>query len=204
MARSLDAVLTAASADDIGEQRERRLAKSTGRAFAAAISSLIIATLVVTTSAETLRQEGTVSGNSFETGTITLVDDDQGRSLVRLDNMGPERPVERCIRISYEGTILPVELTLVASTTGELARYLRVEIEKGTGAGFDSCVGFQPTEATYTGTLSELAARDAIPVGTIRNEGASASFRFRFEVLDERQAVGRSSTADFVWEAIPS
>ncbi len=204
MARSLDDVLASESAEETGLNQERRLAKSTGRAFAAAISSLIVATLVVTTSAETLRQEGTVSGNSFETGTITLVDDDQGRSLVRLENMGPEQPVERCIRIDYAGTILPVELTLVANTTGELARYLRVHVEKGTGAGFDSCGDFRPDERLFSGTLSQLAARGATPVGTIRNGRATVSFRFQFEVLDERQAVGRSSTADFVWEAVPS
>ena len=174
------------------------------RAFAAAIGSLIIATLVVSQSARALEPEGTVAGNSFEAGTITLVDDDQGRSLVSLTDMAPGRPVERCITVSYEGTILPVEVSLAATTNGPLAQYLSVEIEAGTGGSFGSCETFEATESLYSGTVGELSRAKPMVVAELRNQDDEIGFRFRFELLDDGRAVGESTSLDFVWEAVPS
>lgn len=203
LASSTHAVPDTSLTDD-----ERRIAgrldRAAARAFAAAISSLIIATLVVSQSAQALDPDGTIAGNSFEAGTVELVDDDLGRSLFNLSNMAPGRPVEKCITVSYEGTILPVELTLGATTNGELAPYLSVVVESGTGAGFGSCAGFEPDESVFSGTVWAMAAVDPKVVGTLRNQGDGLTFRFRFELLDDGRAVGQATALDFVWEAVPS
>ena len=85
----------------------RRVDHSTARAFAAALSALAISSLVVTTSSNVLNSEGTIASSHIEAGTISIDDDDEGRSLIELTNMAPGRPEEQCIQVIYEGTIVP-------------------------------------------------------------------------------------------------
>jgi len=86
MARSLDNYDVSNLARPERLLDPRRLDRSAARAIAAAISSLLITTLVVSSSVSALEPEGTIAGNSFGAGTITLVDDDRGRSLVNLSD----------------------------------------------------------------------------------------------------------------------
>lgn len=203
MARSLDEIELD---DDSGFDRlldPRRLDRSAARSIAAAISSLLITTLVVSQSASALQPEGTIAGNSFAAGTITLVDDDQGRSLVNLADMAPGRPVEECINVEYTGSILPVDLSLATTATGPLAEFMTVEVEVGDNAGFESCDDFVPESVLFSGTLSQLASQGPRDVRSFRNTGDSASFRFEFAVLDDGRAVGAAAAVDFVWEVVP-
>jgi hypothetical protein len=183
--------------------RRQRIDRSTARALAAAISSLAIATLVVTQSSRALYPEGTVAANQFESGTVSLVDDDRGRSLVSLDNMAPNRPVQQCITVTYDGTILPVAIRIAASASGYVADYLLVDIERGTGGAFGACDGFEPEAEVFAGRLAEFVGDDGVELGVLRNEGDSMSFRFTFDLADENDAAGRSGSIDFVWEAAP-
>ncbi len=171
--------------------------------MAAAISSLLIATLVVSRSADAFDPDGTVAGNKLQVGTVSLVDDDRGRSLVDLEAMGPGRPVVQCISVQYDGTILPADLTLATTSEGDLDDYIEVEAEWGQGGGFGSCDGFIPTEQLYDGTLGALSAGDPLPVAGFLNQGEAISFRFRFELQDDARALGKAASVDFVWEAIP-
>lgn len=181
----------------------RRLDRSAARAIAAAISSLLITTLVVSSSVSALEPEGTVAGNSFGAGTITLVDDDRGRSLVNLSDMAPGRPVTECITIEYTGSILPVDLSLGATADGSLAEFLTLDGELGTGGEFGDCDGFEPLTTVFSGTLNQLVTADSLKVTTFKNSGDKATFRFRFELLDDGRAVGAATAADFVWEVVP-
>ncbi|MDH4171943.1 MAG: hypothetical protein OEW42_20360 [Acidimicrobiia bacterium] len=184
--------------------RDRRVARSTARAFAAAISALLIATLVVARSGSALEAEGTVAGTNFAAGTVSLVDDDRGRSLFDLSDMAPGRPVVRCIQVVYDGSILPVDLTLQAEGDGALLPYLETTIEEGTGGAFTSCDGFDPSRVVYGGTLSTLTTRSRLPIGTINNTGDGMSFRVTFDLADEQDALGKTASADFVWEVTPT
>jgi hypothetical protein len=203
MARPLDSTDANTATDDVAEQATARIDRAAARAFAAAVSALIISTLVVSQSSAAINPDGTVAGNSFASGTVSLVDDDQGRSLVNLEDMAPGRPIEECISVAYEGTILPVGLTLDAQTVGDLGPYLDVEIESGAGGGFGDCEGFTPTERIFDGTLARLDDAGVIALGSIYNSGEAIVYRFRFELRDESEAVGRQSSLDFVWEATP-
>ncbi len=204
MARSLD---DTSPIDDGPAGRRggdpRRLDRSAARAMAAAISSLIIATLVVSRSADALDPDGTVAGNKLQVGTVNLVDDDAGRSLVDLEAMGPGQPVVQCIRVQYDGTILPVDLSLAATSEGDLDDFIDVEAEWGQGGGFGSCDGFVPEKQLYEGTLASLTEREPLPVAGFVNQGDAISFRFRFELQDDERALGKVTSVDFVWEAVP-
>lgn len=181
----------------------RRVDHSTARAFAAALSALAISSLVVTTSQAALQPGGTIATNSLAAGTISVTDDDEGRSLVELTNMAPGRPEEECIEIVYEGSLTPVILTLAATIEGQLAPFVSVEIEKGTGAGFGDCADFEKTDEVFDGRLSELAEVSPVELGRILNQGDSNSFRFVFELADEEAALGLLSTTNFVWVVTP-
>lgn len=189
---------------DDDEPREPQLGRSTARAFAAAVTALLISTLVVNHSSEALNIDGTVAANTFESGTVTLVDDDGGRSLFDLSDMAPGRPTDRCIEIVYQGSIVPVNLQLIIDAAGDLAPYLSLNIEEGVGGAYESCDGFEPTGTLYEGSLAALASARFIELGRIFNVGDSRSFRFRFELADRQEALGRTGSADFVWEVTPA
>ncbi len=196
--------------DDVGgdtPRHDRRLARSTARAFAAAISALLVTTLVIDRSASAIATAGTEAASSFTSGTITLTDDDAGRSLFQLDDMAPGRPTERCITVTYEGSILPVDILLSARARGPLADHLELEVDEGVGGGFDSCEGFAARRALVDGTLDELSAQtghDPLLVGRILNRDEARTFRFRFDLADTSAALGLTASADFVWEVRPS
>jgi hypothetical protein len=203
MARALAARDTA----PIAEQGERRLARSAARAFAAALSVLLVSTLVIDHSTAAFGGSATEVGNSFEAGTIELTDDDAGQSLFRLDDMAPGRPAVRCIDIIYKGSILPADLALAAEATGELTPFLDVVIERGTGGTFESCDGFRRSALVFEGTLAELADRtenEPLSVATVLSSDERVSFRFRFELADDQQVVGKTAVSTFLWDAVPS
>ena len=185
------------------ETSTRSIDHSTARAFAAALSALAISSLVVTTSSHALAPEGTIAANSLSAGTVSITDDDGGRSLVELMNMAPRHVEEQCINVVYEGSIVPVTLTLAATTNGGLAPHVMMTVERGTGAGYDDCDNFEATETVFTGRLSDLVELSPVPLGRLLNQGDTISFRFEFELADEEAAVGQSSATDFIWEVAP-
>lgn len=189
---------------DLQRSQENWLTRTTARAFAAAISSLLIATLVVNRSSEALTTDGTVAGSTLSSGSISLLDDDAGRALFDFSDMAPGRPTVRCIEVVYDGTITPVDLSLEAESLGELASFLDVIVEGGRGAGFASCEGFITERVHYAGTLRDFAASDAIPLGQLVNTGDRRSFRITVDIEDVQEALGKSATADFIWEVTPS
>jgi hypothetical protein len=182
---------------------ERRLARSTARAFAAAISALLVSTLVVSRSDAALTSEGSVSAATAVSGTISVTDDDDGRSLFDLQDLAPGRPFERCVEIQYDGSILPVDLTLIVGAQGDLPPFLMTTIESGSGGSFATCEGFMPAKTIFDGTLAELAGEDATEVSRMYNTGDRRTLRVRFEIEDSNEALGRSATASFVWEVRP-
>lgn len=203
MARPLDDFATT-DRDPLEQASRRRLDRATVRALGAAIAALAIATVVVTESSAALDPSGTASTNQVEAGTITLLDDDQGRSLVDLQDMAPGRPVERCITITYAGTVLPVQLSLSAETTGDVADFVSLRVDRGTDGGFESCEGFLATGVVHDGTLGGLADGAAVDIGALREDGASVTFRFVLDLVDDAAAAGRAGSVNFVWEAVPA
>ena len=183
---------------------ENWLTRTTARAFAAALSALLIATLVVTRSSEALTIDGTVAGSALSSGTIALVDDDSGEALFDFSDLAPGRPLERCLEVVYEGSITPVDLSLTAESLGELARFMNLSVEEGSGAGFETCEGFSATSTLYEGTLQEFSSGSRLELGRLLNSGDSRSYRIVFDLQDVQEALGLAATADFIWEVTPS
>ncbi len=183
--------------------RRRRIDRATAHALAAALSALAVATVVVGASSAALVQEGTNVSSEIETGTITLADDDGGRSLVELTAMAPGRPVTECIRVAYTGTVLPAGVDLIAETSGDIAEYVHVEIERGSNGGFGDCDRFVPEAIVFDDRLVELTKRP-VDLGLVLSADAAMVFRVQFALRNEAAAAGRSGTVDFVWEAVPA
>lgn len=203
MSRNLDLTEFTSS----GSHTEKRLARSTARAFAAAVSLLLITTLVIDRSTQAVMGDGTVAVSSVEAGTLSLFDDDNGRSLFELGAMVPGRPEVRCLSVTYQGTVLPVDLSLAAGSTGALSDFLDVSIERGTGGSFESCENFDAETSVYEGTLArlgDLTKSKPLAVGRILNESDAVSFRFEFRLQDNGAAMGLSSGVDFSWQVTPS
>lgn len=203
MARRLD--LTELDPRTSEEPKEQaRLTRTTARAFAAAVAALLIATLVVSRSDGALTAEGTTAASALSSGTISLADDDEGRSLFDLGAMAPGRPVTRCLEVVYDGTILPVELAMRSESAGTLTSFLDVSVEEGTGGTFEDCTGFRATKPVFAGTLDDLTDAGWLPLGRMVNTGDSRTYRVRIELQDTADALGQSARAEFVWEATPA
>lgn len=186
-----------------GESERAWVSMGTARAFAAAMSVLIIATVVVNRSTDALETDGAVSASEVSSGTIELSDDDDGRSLFDLADMAPGRTNAECITISYDGTIVPVDLSLQAEVDGDLGPYLDVEIDQGSAGGFAQCDGFVPEGSVFRGTLADLAALDRLQVERLVNQGEVRVYRFQFTLQDRQEALGRGATVGFIWEVKP-
>lgn len=185
-------------------QEQARLTRTTARAFAAAVAALLIATLVVSRSDGALTAEGTTAASAIASGTISLADDDQGRSLFDLGAMAPGRPVTRCLEVVYDGTILPVALSMRSESIGALTSFLDVSIEEGTGGTFEDCGGFRATRPVFAGTLAELTDAGWLPLGRLVNSGETRTYRVRIELQDTADALGQTARAEFLWEATPA
>lgn len=202
MARPLDSFRSVGDGAAAAGSR-RGSDRSTARALASAIAALAVATVVVSESTSALDPVGTASTNRFDSGTVSLVDDDSGRSLVDVTNMAPGRPVEACITVTYDGSILPVDVTLSAETSGDVVDFLEVRVERGRAADFGTCEGFVAGGEVFAGRVSELADGAGVDVGVVRSARESIGFRFTFELADDAAAAGRSGSLDLVWEAVP-
>ena len=86
------------------------------------------------------------TANSFSTGTVTLVDDDLSAAMFNVSNMVPGDTATDCIVVTYQGTVAdPSAVRLYSggyTDSGDLATYLNLTIEEGTGGSFGNCTGF--------------------------------------------------------------
>jgi hypothetical protein len=202
MARSIDEYQSRTEGVSIADYADRGTTRSTARAFAAAISALAISALVITTTSEALNDEGTYADNEIAAGAITLDDDDRGRSLFDVADLGPNQVQVECIRIIYTGSILPVDLTMGAVVGGTgLAPHLAIEIDEGSNGAFEDCTGFELREPVFEGTVQELGDGDLLELHRFRNLGDEVTYRFTVEMADVEEAVDKTASINFTWEA---
>lgn len=198
MTRSLDSAAFRSSS-----RSEGRVAASTGRAVGAALACLLVTSLVVARSITAAQPDEGLSGLAFAAASIELSDDDQGRSLINLTNMVPGDPKASCINISYTGTVFPIELVMTIDAAGELGEYIEMSVSQGTGGGFDDCTEFTPEVDLFAGSLSGLADQE-FAVGTFRSASETRTFRFQYRLADTDEAIGKTASADIIWEVRPS
>jgi hypothetical protein len=138
---------------------------------------------------------------------IELTDTAAGTALFGNETLLPGIAVERCIAVTFVGTVDvdPVRL-YAASNGGDLAPYLDLTISMGepATAGASTCSGFAPAEILYSGTLEGFATtHTSYATGRMTwhpsKRAETRGFRFRLCVRDVPAAAGKTATFGFSW-----
>jgi hypothetical protein len=177
---------------------------------AVALSFILIALLVVTSSRAAFVAQNDNTSNQVTAASVDLTDNDSGTAMfANVTGLMPGQVVDRCIDVTYTGTVDPtaVLLYVTGAPTGTLAPYLDLTVDIGndTADPFRTCTGFVPTATLYTGTLSAFASAHphyAVGLRTWDPAGSpeTRTFRFRLAVQDNAAAKGLTSTFGFSWE----
>jgi hypothetical protein len=172
---------------------------------AVALSFILVSLLVVTSSHAAFVAQTVNPGNHAGAGAVHLADDDAGNAMFTVDGLTPGNRVERCITVTYTGTVDPgtVRLYVPSPPTGTLAPFLDLTVAIADASA--SCAAFGTGTTLFTGTLGDFAtARNswATGLGTWDPAGApeTRAFRFVLEVHDDQAAQGLTSDFGFTWE----
>lgn len=193
--------------------RRRRASSLNSRVVqlsALGLSFIGISILVVTSSRAAFVAQNDNVTNQVSSAAVDLTDTDSGSAMFsNVTGLVPGTTVDRCIDVTYTGTVDPLAVRLYAAgaPTGTLAPYLDLVVEVGTDASpvFGDCTGFAAAGTVYTGTLADFAtdhgdyadgATTWDPAGT----GETRTFRFRLAVQDVTAAEGLTTTFGFSWE----
>jgi hypothetical protein len=157
------------------------------------------------------------AGNEFNTGSVTISDNDLGSALYSVPNAEPGDTVTRCIKVLYSGT-LDGDVDLYMSTpVAAVGAYVDVTITPGTqtSSTFPDCTGFTPQAggAIYSGSLLNLAevnnnfttGLQSAPAGKTQwSTNDSVVYKFQVTLnVNTPSAAEAQSTGDhtFTWEA---
>jgi hypothetical protein len=183
-----------------------------------ALTFILIALLVVTSSRAAFVAQNDNSTNQVSSAAIALTDNDSSTAMFdSLGNMVPGQTYERCIDVTYTGSIDPTAVMLYATgaPTGTLAPYLNLTVQMGadTPAAFRDCTGFVSSATLYnSGTLQDFATArttfangvstwdPAGPVAPATTTTQTRTFRFAFTVQDVTAAANKTTTFGFSWE----
>jgi hypothetical protein len=153
-------------------------------------------------------------GNEFNAGAIDLEDNDSGTYMYQVDNVQPGDSIERCIRVSYTGTVDSTVKLFMTTPLDGLAPYVDMTVDVGTqgAATFPNCTGFTSTSNIYTGTLDGFQATHANAAGGLAYSPNGASpwtdtdsvvYRVTLTLQNVARAPGDdfSGTHTYSWQA---
>jgi hypothetical protein len=104
----------------------------------------------------------TNAGNQITAGTVAIGDNDAGAAMYAVTNAKPGEAVEKCIKVTYTGSLASDVRLFVTGGAGSLSQYIDMTITPGTQttSTFPSCSGFtaDSTGAIYSGTLANLVS----------------------------------------------
>ncbi len=94
-------------------------------------------------------------GTTFAAGTVQVSDDDSGTAMFNLTGAKPGTIIQKCLKVTYGGSLSAQVRLFSDSTIGALGPYLNLTITPGSGGSFGDCVGFAPDAggALFDGTL---------------------------------------------------
>jgi hypothetical protein len=197
-----------------GRRGGRSLNSRVVQLAALALTFILIALLVVTSSRAAFVAQNENIANMVSSAEVDLADNDNTTAMFNVSNMLPGAGASqvRCIVVTYTGTVdpTPVRLYRSALPTGDLAPYLNLTIESGTMTGtpaFSGCTGFGSPVSEYSGTLENFANTRtgygdvaAVTAWNPTTTEKTRAFRFTVSVQDVPQAEGKSTTFGFSWE----
>ena len=191
-------------------RRGRSLNSRVVQLGALALSFIAISVLVVTSSRAAFVAQSDNVTNQVSAAAVDLTDTDNGTAMFNnVTGLMPGSTQERCIDVTYTGTVDPTVVLLYASgaPTGTLAPYLDLTVEVGSDPtpAFRDCAGFVSAGTVYSGTLGAFAtAHGGYATGVSTWDPAASpetrTFRFRLTVQDNAAAEGLTSTFGFSWE----
>jgi hypothetical protein len=153
--------------------------------------------------------------NRVTAGTVTLADNDSGAAMYDVSDAKPAQLIEKCIKVTYTGSLDSDVKLYSDSTIGSLGTYLDLTVTPGTQATstFPDCSGFVADAggAIFTGTLASFAStHSSYANGLADNPGATTKwvandavvYRVRVTVQDNASAAGATTGLhSFKWEA---
>jgi hypothetical protein len=177
---------------------------------AVALSFILIALLVVTSSRQAFVAQNDNVSNQVTAAAVDLTDNDSSTAMfANVTGLMPGTNVDRCIDVTYTGSVDPTAVLLYinAAPTGTLGPYLNLTIDIGadTADPYRTCTGFSSSSTLYTGTLADFVTNRGSyatglstwdPVGSPETR----TFRFRLSVQNDPNAEGLTATFGFSWE----
>jgi hypothetical protein len=133
-----------------------------------------------------------------------ITDDDGGAPMFSVPALRPGERVTNCIEVKYDGT-KDAPVTLAGRGSGALDQYLDVEVERGSGGGYNNCAGFAGTRI-FVGTLADFlrtgdSADSALPAWTASESEPARTFRISVALREVAAAEGQTAAATFEWAA---
>jgi len=189
-----------------------------GRATAARLGAVVLAFALVSVLVATGSRAAFIgttdnTGNSLSAGTVDLVDDDSVTVLFNVSNMKPGDSSVNCIVVTYQGSIVdPAAVKLYSSgftDSADLANWLNITIEEGTGGSFGSCGGFSNENTIETGgdliafdtTHSDYASGAGVWDPSSTPESKTYRITFALDAATPDSEEGASVTVlGFTWE----
>lgn len=179
------------------------------------VLSLMAAVTGVTVSALQSTTENT--GNVFDAGSVAISDDDGGSTaLYSVSGLEPGQGVEKCIKVTYDGSLAGEVRMYTDSSIGALGSQVDVQLTPGTQTGsptFPSCAGFTPDAGgdLFDGNLASFAATygswgsglldDGPAAATSWSAGDSVVYRLRVTVADDDTVINKTTGSHrFVFE----
>lgn len=185
----------------------RRQAPGTLLMALAVIVGLAVSGGLVWRSTEAAFTATTATGqNTWHTGTVVIRHDAVSVPFTAHD-LTPGTTGKRCISVTYDGTVVPVDVRLYAAdpTGGALGDHITLTVWEGAG-GSTSCTGFLPAgnDPIYSGGMTTFAAQSAGTGGvgwwSPAATGEVRTYEFSYTVgADAPQS--SSYGVSFVWEA---
>ena len=154
-------------------------------------------------------------GNSWETGSVSLSDDDGGLAAFHVQNLTPGDFGSKCIVVTSTSSVPGVvKFHLDDLAANGLEDYVDFKMEMGTGGSFNDCTGFAPTAIHDFEPLSLQATQHTdygnsiLPWATTGAAGGqSMSYRFSWKFntgpLDQagvNALQGAGASVNLEWE----
>jgi hypothetical protein len=182
-----------------------------------ALTFILVALLVVTSSRAAFVAQNDNVANTVSSAVVDLTDNDGTSAMFNATGLMPGASQVRCIQVTYTGNIDPTAVRLYRSSAptsdvpaNNLAPYLNLTIESGSMPAatlFSGCSGFSPTATEYSGTLdgfsttrTSYADPAAVTAWDPAGSGETRTFRFTISVQDVPAAEGKNTTFGFQWE----
>ncbi|CAA9488147.1 MAG: hypothetical protein AVDCRST_MAG85-1073 [uncultured Solirubrobacteraceae bacterium] len=148
--------------------------------------------------------------SSFESGSISLTDDDSAKVLFDVDGLEPASPpVKRCITVKYASAgELRSSVRLYGATSGALAPHLKLTVRRGLWGGtrpggLECGNAFIAEQTIFHGTLAEFPDSwlDGIGEAAMWDHDDSHVYQLEVSLADTDDAQGKSASQSFTFEA---